>query len=584
MALPDEPITREEQYLSRAAGQDTKVPDPITREEKYLAKIAGQSVTTPPPITRKEQYLDYIAEHGGGGGGGDVTVEALSATANGKYTAPAGKAYSPVTVNVPNTYTAADEGKVVDSGVLAAQTSMTVTENDTYDTTLKNEVVVNVQPSLQSKSVTPTEQTQTVEPDSDKYGLSSVTVNPIPSSYIQPSGSVNIIANGTVDVTNYASAVVDVPTGGGSVAVPQNDVNFIDYDGTIVAAYSAADFANLTALPANPSHTGLTSQGWNYTLAQAKAYVSKYGELYIGQMYITDDGKTRIYISLGEGRLSPYLGICVNGSVDVDWGDNTEHSTVTGASLDSRVNTQHLYAAPGDYVIRLTVTGEMAFYYSSTRQKSALLWKNNNNSSEDEVYLTAIKKVEIGSGVTSIAAGAFSYCRGFQSITLPDSVTSIGVTAFQYCTSLRSVTLPDGVTSIGNNAFYYCRGLQSIALPGNATSIGTNLFSNGDILLSLTIPDGVTSIENGFLNSCPALSHITIPSTVTDIAASAFAKCYGLGEIHFKPATPPTVANSNAFSSVPSDCIIYVPSGSLSSYKTATNYPSPSNYTYVEEA
>lgn len=32
--------------------------------------------------------------------GGDVDVEALSVTANGTYTAPTGKAYSPVTVNV----------------------------------------------------------------------------------------------------------------------------------------------------------------------------------------------------------------------------------------------------------------------------------------------------------------------------------------------------------------------------------------------------------------------------------------------------------------------------------------------------
>ena len=38
---------------------------------------------------------------GGGGGGSSVTVEALTATENKTYTAPTGKAYSPVTVNVP---------------------------------------------------------------------------------------------------------------------------------------------------------------------------------------------------------------------------------------------------------------------------------------------------------------------------------------------------------------------------------------------------------------------------------------------------------------------------------------------------
>lgn len=38
---------------------------------------------------------------GGGGGGGGVTVEPLSVSENGTYTAPTGKAYSPVEVDLP---------------------------------------------------------------------------------------------------------------------------------------------------------------------------------------------------------------------------------------------------------------------------------------------------------------------------------------------------------------------------------------------------------------------------------------------------------------------------------------------------
>ena len=90
-------------------------------------------------------FLAGKAAGGGGGGGGDITVEALSATENGTYTAPAGKAYSPVTVNVPNSYAAADEGKVVSNGALVAQTAHAeVTSNGTIDTTLYNSVPVNV--------------------------------------------------------------------------------------------------------------------------------------------------------------------------------------------------------------------------------------------------------------------------------------------------------------------------------------------------------------------------------------------------------------------------------------------------------
>lgn len=62
-----------------------------------------------------------IAKATAGGSGGGVTVEALTATENKTYTAPSGKAYSPVTVNVPNSYAAGDEGKIVVSGQLIDQ-------------------------------------------------------------------------------------------------------------------------------------------------------------------------------------------------------------------------------------------------------------------------------------------------------------------------------------------------------------------------------------------------------------------------------------------------------------------------------
>jgi hypothetical protein len=49
-----------------------------------------------------------------------------------------------VVVDVPNSYVAADEGKVVSGGALVGQTSRNVIYNGTYDTTENNEVVVNV--------------------------------------------------------------------------------------------------------------------------------------------------------------------------------------------------------------------------------------------------------------------------------------------------------------------------------------------------------------------------------------------------------------------------------------------------------
>jgi hypothetical protein len=76
----------------------------------------------------------------------EVVLVQKTVNANGQYNASDDSAdgYSGVSVNVPNSYTATDEGKVVSGGALVGQTSKNVTANGTYNTTENNEVIVNV--------------------------------------------------------------------------------------------------------------------------------------------------------------------------------------------------------------------------------------------------------------------------------------------------------------------------------------------------------------------------------------------------------------------------------------------------------
>ena len=78
--------------------------------------------------------------------------------------------------------------------------------------------------------------------------------------------------------------------------------------------------------------------------------------------------------------------------------------------------------------------------------------------------------------VTSIGEGAFDWCDGLTSITIPNSVTSIGEGAFARCGSLTSITIPNSVTSIGDYAFSNCSSLKSIKIPKTLTDIGKDAF------------------------------------------------------------------------------------------------------------
>ena len=116
------------------------------------------------------------------------------------------------------------------------------------------------------------------------------------------------------------------------------------------------------------------------------------------------------------------------------------------------------------------------------------------------------------------------------------------------------VTIPSDITSIGNNAFYNCYSLASVTIPNNVTSIGNNAF-----------------------NTCYSLASVTIPSGITSIGDYAFQNCYGMAVYHIKPTTPPTLGTT-AFSNIQSDCVIYVPSASLTTYKGASNWSSYASY------
>ena len=367
------------------------------------------------------------------------------------------------------------------------------------------------------------------------------------------------------DLSHLPATIESIPSGGGNPEAEENDVIFIDYDGTIRYSYSAADFANLTALPANPSHTGLTAQGWNWTLADAQAYVAQYGSLVVGQNYITDDGKTRLYIRIANpGRMTVPLWFydTAANNVEIDWGDGSSTETVGSGGI---VNPTHTYSSPGDYVITYKVlfgTIELGGGSSNWTVVGA-------STNSGRVYLNMLRKIEIGAGVTALRNNSCQNTMSLDTVSVPNTVTSVGANTFS-SSSLRAFVYPSTVTNVQGNTFYNYQVHISVSFCKQITAF-SNPFTYNYGITKVSIPPSVTSFTGNTFYNCYSLAKIVVPAGVTDIGSSCFQNCHGLKELWLHPTTPPTFG-ANALTNTPADLTIYVPRGYLATYQGATGW------------
>ena len=332
----------------------------------------------------------------------------------------------------------------------------------------------------------------------------------------------------------------------------EKDVNFYDYDGTLLYSYTKSEINRISSLPPNPSHVGLTAQGWNWTLAEIKDQIQHLPDLAVnvGQLYITSSGKTEIDFTLEDPNcLSPYLVISVNGTVVVDWGDGSATTTVTGSSLTGYNVNQHTYPSTGSYTLTIEVTnGAFAFYNHSSEFSGvfSVVSTGSNYIRRDPTYANTIKHIRLGNNVsvgvhgfcriynletltvptgTTFGVRVFGYDEKLKYCVLPRSVTTVFEDLFARCSSILGVSLPSTINKFENGAFNACRFIKDLTIPYTATSFANNVVSSCISLRKYIVPTGKTTSSNYEFSSLYNLEKISLPNTITSLTVSYLQDC-----------------------------------------------------------
>ena len=273
---------------------------------------------------------------------------------------------------------------------------------------------------------------------------------------ITPTGTKSITANGTYDVTTFASAQVNVPSSG-ITPTGTKQIN-ITSNGTTtedVTAYADAQITVNVPTGSTPTGTKNISITQNGTTTED---VANYANAQISVNVVNQDYEDALTAFGVTEDLTDSIEALTTYANGVTGESDTTLSDAVASLADGYGQGGGI--SDGYEITALNTDGfPTAVDHYGTEVHRQQYW---NRTGSDGFWrnLTSITFKDV---VTSVGQSAFYSCVDLTTIDTKD-IVSVQATGFQSCTSLTSLDFPK-LTSVGQNAFTSCTAVKHAIFP-----------------------------------------------------------------------------------------------------------------------